>query len=82
LRAAVTRGRIVDVCPPAPRGSTRVFDPSPDLIAVAGFDGYFKQVNRAGELILDYTVEELLSRRFLDFVRSFVGGRRSDPRSP
>jgi PAS domain S-box-containing protein len=46
----------------------RIFTLSPDIIAVAGFDGYFKRVNPAVEQVLGYTQEELLGRPYLDFV--------------
>jgi PAS domain S-box-containing protein len=39
-----------------------------DLTCVAGFDGYFKRINRAWTETLGYTEEELLSRPYLDFV--------------
>jgi len=39
-----------------------------DLLCVAGFDGYFKILNPAWERTLGFTVEELLSRPFIDFV--------------
>ena len=35
---------------------------------IAGTDGYFKRVNPAFERILGWTTDELMSRRFLDFV--------------
>ncbi len=50
------------------REAFRFFTLSPDLMCVAGLDGYFKQVNPAFEKTLLYTTEELLSRPFLDFV--------------
>ena len=45
----------------------RLFDLSLDLFCVAGFDGYFKRVNRAFVRTLGYPQEELLSTPFLDF---------------
>ena len=47
----------------------RIFNLSPDLVAVANFDGYFTRVNPAAEQILGYTRDELLARPYLDFVR-------------
>jgi PAS domain S-box-containing protein len=46
----------------------RIFTLSPDLIAVADFDGYFTRVNPAVEQVLGYTPEEFVGRPFLDFV--------------
>jgi PAS domain S-box-containing protein len=46
----------------------RLFTISPDLIVVAGFDGYFRRVNPAFESRLGYTQQEALSRPLLDFV--------------
>jgi diguanylate cyclase (GGDEF)-like protein/PAS domain S-box-containing protein len=41
---------------------------SREMICVAGFDGYFKQVNSAFERTLGYSRAELLSRPFVEFV--------------
>jgi PAS domain S-box-containing protein len=46
----------------------RIFTLSPDLIAVADFEGHFTRVNPAVEHVLGYTEEELLARPYLDFV--------------
>ncbi|GAA3103930.1 hypothetical protein GCM10010464_78930 [Pseudonocardia yunnanensis] len=46
----------------------RIFNLSPDMIAVANFERRFTRVNPAAEQILGYTQEELLQRSYLDFV--------------
>jgi PAS domain S-box-containing protein len=46
----------------------RIFNLSPDLIAVADFEGRFTRVNPAVEQVLGYTKEEVLSRPYMDFV--------------
>jgi PAS domain S-box-containing protein len=46
------------------------FDLSPDLLCIAGFDGYFKKVNAAVAAELQYTPEELYSKPINDFVFS------------
>lgn len=45
-----------------------IFNVAPDIIAVTGFDGYFKRLNNAATAILGYTNDELMSRPFLDFI--------------
>lgn len=41
---------------------------SPDLICIAGYDGFFKKINPSVSNTLGYTQEELLSRPINDFV--------------
>lgn len=45
-----------------------VFNTVPDLLTVAGLDGYLKKINPAFSATLGYTEEELLQRPFTDFV--------------
>jgi PAS domain S-box-containing protein len=46
----------------------RLFSTSLDMMGVARFDGYFKDVNPAFETVLGFPAAELLERPFLDFV--------------
>jgi PAS domain S-box-containing protein len=46
------------------------FELSPDLMCIAGFDGYFKWVNPAVSNLLGYTNEELLSKPIDTFIYS------------
>jgi two-component system, cell cycle sensor histidine kinase and response regulator CckA len=46
----------------------RLFNHSPDLLCVAGFDGRLQQVNPAWTQSLGWTAAELTSRPMLDFV--------------
>ncbi len=44
------------------------FELSPDLLCVAGYDGYFKKINPTVSKTLGYTDEELFARPIDDFV--------------
>ena len=44
------------------------FELSPDLLCIAGYDGYFKKVNSAVANTLGYSFEELYSRPINEFV--------------
>jgi PAS domain S-box-containing protein len=46
----------------------RLFEITPDMLCVAGLDGYFKIINPAFERNLGYRLEELKEKPFLDFV--------------
>ncbi|MBU1001156.1 MAG: diguanylate cyclase [Proteobacteria bacterium] len=46
----------------------KFFHVSPDMMCVAGFDGYFKQLNPAWTKTLGWSEEELLSRPNISFV--------------
>ncbi|HEY9874186.1 MAG TPA: PAS domain S-box protein, partial [Candidatus Obscuribacterales bacterium] len=44
------------------------FTLAPNMLCVAGFDGYFKQLNPSWERILGYNNEELLTKQYMEFV--------------
>jgi PAS domain S-box-containing protein len=44
------------------------FELSPDMICIAGSDGFFKMVNASFTRVLGYSEEELLSQSFFNFI--------------
>ncbi len=52
----------------ATREVERYFTLSPEMVIIAGFDGYWKRVNPAVETVLGYTEREALTRPFMEFV--------------
>jgi PAS domain S-box-containing protein len=46
----------------------RFFELSLDMLCVAGFDGYFKQLNPAWSKVLGFELDELMSQPFLSFL--------------
>ncbi len=52
----------------ATREVERYFTLSPEMVILAGFDGYWKRVNPAVEAVLGYSEREALARPFMEFV--------------
>ncbi len=51
------------------RAELKMFlDHSPALLSVSGFDGVFRQLNATWQTVLGYSLEELKSRPFIEFV--------------
>jgi PAS domain S-box-containing protein len=46
----------------------RFFQMSGDMLCIASTDGFFKKLNPAWEAVLGFSVRELLSRKFVEFI--------------
>jgi PAS domain S-box-containing protein len=46
----------------------KIFDLTPDMLCVAGPDGYFKKLNKSWENVLGYSIEELQLKPFMEFI--------------
>ncbi|MBE9599593.1 PAS domain S-box protein [Pedobacter sp. MC2016-24] len=57
------------------------FELSPDLICIAGYDGYFRKINPAVSKTLGYTNEELMSRPINSFVHPEDQGMTNNSRN-
>jgi PAS domain S-box-containing protein len=60
----LTRGRHRHAMPEV----ERYFALAPEMVIVAGFDGYWKRVNPTVEELLGYTEREALARPFMEFI--------------
>ncbi|MFO7998812.1 MAG: PAS domain S-box protein [Bacteroidales bacterium] len=62
------RGSVKRPADQSAEASERIFLHSPDMLCLAGFDGYFKKLNPSWERTLGYTSEQLLSKPWMEFV--------------
>jgi PAS domain S-box-containing protein len=52
----------------------QVFQFTPDILCIANTDGYFKKVNPAMSILLEYSEEELLSKPYMNMVHPLDKG--------
>lgn len=69
-KSAVAQDRSVLALRRAEEARDRYYQLSPDLFCIAGFDGYFKELNPAWETTLGWTVAELCARPYIEFVHT------------
>ncbi len=55
-----------------------IFESAPDIICIAGLDGYYKKVNPAMVELYEYSEEELLKKPIMDFVHPLDRKRTMD----
>jgi diguanylate cyclase (GGDEF)-like protein/PAS domain S-box-containing protein len=67
---AMTRAVLLEAAEPRSESEhlQRFFSLSLDMLCIADFDGYFRQLNHAWTRTLGWTLDELLGKPFLDFV--------------
>lgn len=68
VAAAPPSASATDKAEPGRRLEDSFFDVAIDMLCLLGFDGYFRRLNPAWEKTLGFTREELMSRRFIEFV--------------
>jgi PAS domain S-box-containing protein len=61
-------GEAKQVAEKAVRLRQRLFEASLDMSCIAGFDGYFKEINSAWSTTLGWSREELMAKPFVEFV--------------
>lgn len=67
-RRIIELERALNYCLKAQNEILCLFEAALDLFCVFGFDGYFRKLNPAFERVLGFSMEELTSRPFIEFV--------------
>ncbi|MBI5715264.1 MAG: PAS domain S-box protein, partial [Chloroflexi bacterium] len=68
IHTALEKKNLVEERTHAEQERDRLFNYSIDLLCIAGFDGYFKQLNPAWGRTLGWTNDELMSKPYIEFV--------------